>query len=114
MKKIILNALMLVCVLFSIQAGAASYAYYGSLEDATKEKDWNEVLSYKYAKGKLLIVRKDGKTLDLEDGVYEFNTGEKYVVKDGTVLDKDDKGKDKKSEKSGKKEKRDKLKDLKL
>jgi hypothetical protein len=110
MKRIVLNAVGLVALLIGAQAMAVSYAYYGSLDDAAKEKDWTEVLSYKYAKGKLLIIQKDGKTLDLKDGVYEFDDGKQYLVKDGAVIDKDKE----KKEKPKKDDKKDKLKDLKL
>ena|SRR5688572_2259852 len=109
MKRIVLNAVGLVCLLFGTQAMAVSYAYYGSLDDVGGKKDWIEVLSYKYAKGKLLIIQQDGKTLDLKDGVYEFDDGKQYLVKDGAVIDKD---KDKKEKK--KDDKKDKLKGLKL
>ena len=65
--------------------------------------------TYKYAKGKLLIIQQDGKTLDLKDGVYEFDDGKKYLVKDGAVIDKDKEKKEKKKD-----DKKDKLKGLKL
>jgi hypothetical protein len=109
MNRIVLNAVGLVALLSGAEAMAVSYAYYGSLEDAAKEKGWIEVLSYMYAKGKLLIVQKDGKTLDLKDGVYEFDDGKQYVVKDGAVIDKDKEKKEKKKD-----DNKDKLKDLKL
>lgn len=112
MNKTLLSVIVYFSFLYSVNVGAASYAYYGGLGDAAKQKDWNEVLSYKYAKGKLLIIQKDGKTLDLKDGVYEFDDGSKYVVKDGAVIDKEAKGK--KSRQLDKKDKKDKLKDLKL
>jgi hypothetical protein len=111
MKKIILGTIVFFSILCAVNAGAASYAHYGSLEDAAKKKDWNEVLSYKYAKGKLLIIQKDGKTLDLKDGVYEFDDGRQYLVKDGAVIDKD-KDKDKEKKEKKKDGKKDKLKDL--
>jgi hypothetical protein len=111
MKRILLNAVGLVALLFGAQAMAVSYAYYGSLDDVGTKKDWTEVLSYKYAKGKLLIIQQDGKTLDLKDGVYEFDDGKQYLVKDGAVIDKD---KDKEKKDKKKEDKKDKLKDLKL
>jgi uncharacterized membrane protein len=110
MKKIVLISSLFFSILLSTNTGAASYAYYGSLDDVGNKKDWTEVLSYKYAKGKLLIIQQDGKTLDLKDGVYEFDDGAKFVVKDGAVLDKDKE----KKEKPKKDDKKDKLKDLKL
>ena len=111
MKKIVLNAVGLAALLFGAEAMAVSCAYYGSLDDVGGKKNWTEVLSYKYAKGKLLIIQEDGKTLDLKDGVYEFDDGKQYLVTDGTVVDKD---KDKEKKEKKKDDKKDKLKDLKL
>jgi uncharacterized membrane protein len=111
MKKIVLISSLFFSILLSTNTGAASYAYYGSLDDVGTKKDWTEVLSYKYAKGKLLIIQQDGKTLDLNDGVYEFDDGKQYLVKDGAVIDKD---KDKEKKDKKKEDKKDKLKDLKL
>jgi hypothetical protein len=109
MKKIVLISSLFFSI-FSTNTGAASYAYYGSLDDVGNKKDWTEVLSYKYATGKLLIIQQDSKALDLKDGVYEFNDGTKFVVKDDAVLDKDKE----KNEKPKKDDKKDKLKDFKL
>ena len=113
MRRIVLSAIGLVTLLFGAEVMAVSYAYYGSLDDVGGKKNWIEVLSYKYAKGKLLIIQQDGKTLDLKDGVYEFDDGKQYLVKDGAVIDKD-KDKDKGKKEKKKDDKKDKLKDLKL
>lgn len=111
MKKSAKLALMVSCVVLT-SAYADSYVYYDSVKDAVKstdDKKWVEVLSYKYAKSKLIIIGENGKKIKLQDGVYEFDNGAQYVVKDNKAVPHK---KAKQQKKDKKKKAKDKLKKL--
>jgi hypothetical protein len=108
MKKMlfIISVLSSLLVL-STTSIADSYTFYDSVVNEkmgkAAEKD-KAVLSYDYSSGLLVILTKDGKKLDLKDGVYKMNNGEKFYVEKGAVV-KHEKGKKKE-------DKKDKLKGL--
>lgn len=95
---------------FSGQSVARSYIYYENVvnEQMGKAAERNKaILSYKYSDGVLVILGKDGKKLDLKDGVYKMDDGDTFYVEQGAVV-KHEKGKKKET----KKEKKDKFKSL--